>query len=56
MANTKKRKPKEKSYSKEDLINIIKRLREVISTKDYTNNDIVNGLEQCEELLRNHTN
>lgn len=49
------KKIKEKVYKKEELLTIISRIKELISTKEYTHAEIVEGLTLCEDLLKKPT-
>ena len=46
---------KEKVYKKEELLTIISRIKELISTKEYTHSEIIEGLTLCEDLLKKPT-
>lgn len=49
------RKPRAKTYSTTKLITILTGLKEAIATKEYTRDEIVEGLEQIVDMLKEKT-
>ena len=48
-----RRKKKSKTYTKEEVISIISKIKELVASKEYSLKEIEEGLIQCEEFLKN---